>query len=93
MDLVLGPADQYFFTPYIYPSWMPENNLLRQFISLNIISDIGAALVYFITASLNYLLVFNKEILTHPLILKVSNRFKEFPHLRFPLSYHKSKPS
>ena len=80
MDVVLGPADQYFFTPYIYPSWMPEDNLLRQFISLNIITDIGGALVYLIPATLNYFLIFNKEILTHPLILQVSqNGFGPWP--------------
>lgn len=71
MDVVLDYADRYFFTPYIYPTSWPEENVFRQLLSLNIISDVGGALLYLITATFSYFFVFDKRHLQHPHILEV----------------------
>ena len=71
MDIALDVADQYFFTPYVYPQNWPENDALRQFISLNVITDAGGALIYLFTATLSYLFIFDKRLLKHPQILEV----------------------
>ena len=70
MDVVLDYADHYFFTPYIYPASWPEENVFRQLLSLNIISDVGGALLYLITATCSYFCVFDKRHLKHPHILE-----------------------
>ena len=70
MDVVLDYADRYFFTPYIYPASWPEENVFRQLLSLNIISDAGGALLYLITATFSYLFIFDKRHLKHPHILE-----------------------
>jgi len=66
MDVVLDICDKFFFTPYIYPSWVPEDNILRQFLTLNIVVDLGGALLYLITASLSYTFIYDKRLLNHP---------------------------
>ena len=71
MDVVLGLTDHYFFTPFVYPESIPEDNMLRQFISLNIVTMLGGSLLYLITASLSYAFVFDKNLLQHPQILEV----------------------
>ena len=71
MDIALDFCDRHFLTPYVYPKTWPENDTLRQFISLNIITDVGGALMYLITASLSYLLIYDKTLLQHPQILQV----------------------
>ena len=71
MDVVLGLTDSYFFTPFVYPESIPEDNVIRQFISLNIVTMVGGALLYLITASLSYAFVFDKDLLQHPQILEV----------------------
>ena len=73
MDVVLGLTDHYFFTPFVYPESVPEDNMLRQFISLNIVTMLGGSLLYLITASLSYAFVFDKNLLQHPQILEVCN--------------------
>jgi len=70
MDVVLEYADYYFFTPNVYPEWWAEDDIWRQFISLNIITNLGGLLLYLITATLSYLFVFDHELLKHPLILE-----------------------
>jgi len=71
MDVVLNVADHNFFTPYIYPTSWPEESITRQLISLNIITDVGGALLYLITATFSYLFIFDKRYLGHPHILQV----------------------
>lgn len=75
MDVALEVVDHCFFTPYIYPDWLPEDNAFRQFLTLNIIVDIGGALLYLITAALNFIFVFDKKLLNHPQILEVGFPF------------------
>lgn len=69
MDLVLNVADHYFLTPYVYgPNW-PENESLRQILSLFAIANIGGYLLYFITATLSFYLIYDHRLLKHPQIL------------------------
>jgi len=71
MDLLLSLSDESFFTPYVYPKHWPEDNTWRQLLSLNILVDVGGALLYLITATLSYIFIYDKRLLEHPLILKV----------------------
>lgn len=70
MDLVLNAADYYFFTPYIYPATWPEDDFFRQTISLLIITNLGAYILYFFFATLNYYFVFDHSLMKHPQFLK-----------------------
>jgi len=71
MDIALDAADRYFFTPYVYPKSWPESNIFRQFISLNLITDAGGAIMYLVSASLSYLFIYDKRLLKHPQTLEV----------------------
>lgn len=73
MDIVLNVHDRYFFTPYVYPTegW-PEDNLLRQLISLTILVNAHGVLLYFSLATLSYLFLYDKELMKNPLFLKVN---------------------
>ncbi|XP_075402842.1 lathosterol oxidase [Tenrec ecaudatus] len=70
MDLVLSVADYYLLTPYAYPAWWPEDDIFRQTISLLIVTNIGAFILYFIFASLNYYFVYDHSLMKHPQFLK-----------------------
>ncbi|KAH9509229.1 Lathosterol oxidase [Bulinus truncatus] len=70
MDVVLSYADHYFLTPYVYPSSWPENDPWRQIASLLLIANIGAYVLYFITATLSYLFIFDHRLMKHPQILE-----------------------
>ncbi|GFN85370.1 sterol-c5-desaturase (erg3 delta-5-desaturase homolog)-like [Plakobranchus ocellatus] len=70
MDLVLNYLDHYLFTPYVYPEDWPENNPVRQIISLLLVANIGGYLLYFIVASLSYFFIFDHKLMTHPQILE-----------------------
>lgn len=73
MDIVLNIHDRYLFTPYIYPEqgW-PEDDLLRQLISLTILVNINAVILYFFLASFSYFFLYDKQQMNHPLFLKVN---------------------
>jgi lathosterol oxidase len=73
MDIVLNIHDRYIFTPYIYPEqgW-PEDDLLRQLISLTILVNINAVILYFFLASFSYFFLYDKQQMNHPLFLKVN---------------------
>lgn len=71
MDLLLNNADHFLLTPYIYPSSLPEDNPLRQIISLFLVTNVGGFFLYFLAATLSYVFVFDKRLLKHPLILQV----------------------
>lgn len=70
MDLVLSAADYYFFTPYIYPATWPEDDIFRQTISLLIVTNLGAYILYFLFSTLNYYFVFDHALMKHPQFLK-----------------------
>lgn len=75
MDLVLSAADYHFFTPYIYPATWPEDDTFRQTISLLIVTNLGAYILYFFFATLNYYFVFDHSLMKHPQFLKVGDFF------------------
>ncbi|EAW67521.1 sterol-C5-desaturase (ERG3 delta-5-desaturase homolog, fungal)-like, isoform CRA_c [Homo sapiens] len=70
MDLVLRVADYYFFTPYVYPATWPEDDIFRQAISLLIVTNVGAYILYFFCATLSYYFVFDHALMKHPQFLK-----------------------
>lgn len=73
MDLVLSAADRYVFTPYIYPATWPEDNFFRQTLSLLIVTNLGAYILYFVFATLSYYFIFDHSLMKHPQFLKVSD--------------------
>ena len=75
MDVILELTDSYFFTPFVYPESVPEDNMLRQFVSLSVVVTVTAVILYLITASLSYVFVFDRNLLSHPLILEVSEYY------------------
>ena len=77
MDIVLNIYDQWILTPYVYPKegW-PEDNIFRQLISLTVLINIHAVLLYFLLGGFSYLFLFDKKQMEHPLFLKV-NHFDE----------------
>ncbi len=66
MDLALGILDHHLLTPYVYPQSWPEDNMLRQLLTLYFITAVGAWVLYFITASIGYLYFFDKRYKLHP---------------------------
>lgn len=86
MDIVLNLHDQYLFTPYVYPEqgW-PEDHPLRQLISLAILVNIHAVIMYFALAGFSYLFLYDKTQMKHPLFLKVNSNGKRliFPSFNF----------
>ena len=71
MDVALRYCDYKFFTPYVYPSTWAESDPWRQFLSLNVIVNLGGTLLYLITASLSFMFIYDKRLLKHPQILEV----------------------
>lgn len=72
MDHVLNFADHYFFTPYVYPATWPEDDALRQIISLWVVTNLGAELIYLCFGALNFYYVFDHNLMKHPQFIKVS---------------------
>ncbi|KAL8566527.1 Lathosterol oxidase [Nucella lapillus] len=69
MDLVLKNTDYYFLTPYVYgPDW-PEDEPIRQLLSLLAITNVGGYVLYFILTSLSFYTIFDRRLLQHPQIL------------------------
>lgn len=73
MDLVLRAADHYVFTPYLYPASWPEDNFFRQTLSLLIVTNLGAYILYFVFATFSYYFIFDHSLMKHPQFLKVSD--------------------
>uniref|UniRef100_A0A8C5RBU0 Sterol-C5-desaturase n=1 Tax=Laticauda laticaudata TaxID=8630 RepID=A0A8C5RBU0_LATLA len=70
MDLVLDYADSSILTPYVYPATWPEDNTFRQMISLFVITNLGAFVLYFLFAILSYYLLFDHKLKKHPQFLE-----------------------
>ncbi|CCH60755.1 hypothetical protein TBLA_0D02520 [Henningerozyma blattae CBS 6284] len=67
----------YGYTPYLmemseasFGSIFPRFNVIRQFISMLAIVTVFGWILYFVTASLSYMFVFDKNIFNHPRYLK-----------------------
>lgn len=74
MDLVLNVADHYVLTPYVYPASWPEDGALRQVLSLLVVTNLGAAVLYLGLGALSYYLVFDHNLKKHPHFLEVRRR-------------------
>lgn len=72
MDHVLNIADYYIFTPYVYPATWPEDEALRQIISLLAVTNLGAVLIYLGFGALSFYYVFDHKLMKHPQFIKVS---------------------
>ncbi|XP_077453373.1 lathosterol oxidase-like isoform X2 [Stigmatopora argus] len=70
MDHVLKVADYYVFTPYVYPSLWPEDWALRQLLSLSLLTNLGAQLLYLLFAAVNFYCVFDHRLMKHPLFIE-----------------------
>ena len=70
MDYILDAWDHYLLTPYVYPASWHEQDMLRQFISLYLIVNVGGAMVYLIPSTLSYFFLFDHKLKNHPLFLK-----------------------
>lgn len=69
MDLVLAFVDKNLFTLYLYPTSWPEEDIFRQLLSLHLIVTIGGWLLYFGTASLSYIFLFDRRYRRHSYFL------------------------
>lgn len=63
-------------TEYASQSLLGRSNLLREFISLMIVTTVFGWILYFIAASLAYVTVFDKNIFNHPRYLKNQMRLE-----------------
>uniref|UniRef100_A0A8C5QM99 Sterol-C5-desaturase n=1 Tax=Leptobrachium leishanense TaxID=445787 RepID=A0A8C5QM99_9ANUR len=90
MDLVLNAADYYFFTPYMYPAGWSEDDPLRQFLSLLIVTNLGALVIYFLFAGLSYYFMFDHSLMKHPQFLEnqvrreITFTLQSMPWISFP---------
>ncbi|XP_032378692.1 lathosterol oxidase [Etheostoma spectabile] len=70
MDHVLNIADSYICTPYVYPASWPEDWAPRQIISLWVLTNLGALLIYLGFGALSFYYVFDHKLMTHPQFIK-----------------------
>jgi len=70
MDILLHYADQWFFTPYVYPAGWAQEDISRQAISLYIVLIITTYVFYLVFAALNYYFIFDHQLMKHPQFLK-----------------------
>lgn len=71
MDLVLNVADHYVLTSYVYPASWPEDGALRQIISLLVLTNLGAAVLYLGLGAISYYFIFDHNLMKHPHFLEV----------------------
>ncbi|XP_071806909.1 lathosterol oxidase-like [Asterias amurensis] len=70
MEDILYMSDKYFYTPYIYPEWWPEDDWKRQLMSILIFTWMGQYTMYFVMGLLDYCFVYDHRLKEHPLYLK-----------------------
>ncbi|KAK5928437.1 hypothetical protein CgunFtcFv8_013500 [Champsocephalus gunnari] len=70
MDHVLNIADSSIFTPHVYPASWSEEGALRQIVSLWLVTNLGAVLLFLGCGALNFYYVFDHKLMMHPLFLK-----------------------
>ncbi|KAM4726627.1 lathosterol oxidase [Anableps anableps] len=70
MDLVLNVADHYVLTPYVYPESWAEDGALRQIISLLVVTNLGAAILYLGLGAFSYYFIFDHKLMKHPHFLE-----------------------
>ncbi|KAI4794097.1 hypothetical protein KUCAC02_032279 [Chaenocephalus aceratus] len=70
MDLVLNVADHYVLTPYVFPASWPEEGALRQILSLLVLTNLGAAVLYLGLGAISYFFIFDHDLMKHPQFLE-----------------------
>ncbi|XP_022098547.1 lathosterol oxidase-like [Acanthaster planci] len=70
MEDILYLGDKYFYTPYIYPEWWPEDDWKRQLIGILIFNWISQYILYFVLGLIDYFFVFDHRLTKHPLYIK-----------------------
>jgi len=65
MDVVLGAADKYVLTKYVYPQSWSEEWWVRQFLSLLGIIIVAGTLQYFMISGLSFFTMFDHRLLKH----------------------------
>lgn len=70
MDVVLSYVDHTLLTPYVYPATWPEDDWVRQLISLSGIVILGGYVLYFTFATLSYFLFFDRALMQHKKFLE-----------------------
>eukprot|EP00043_Microstomoeca_roanoka_P014880 m.148341 g.148341 ORF g.148341 m.148341 type:complete len:289 (-) comp16131_c4_seq1:138-1004(-) len=66
MDIVLNVLDEHVLTPYVFPSWIAEDNPYRQLLVLWAVAGLGGGLLYVSTAALGWFFLFDKQLRRHP---------------------------
>ncbi|XP_061826233.1 lathosterol oxidase-like [Nerophis lumbriciformis] len=79
MDHVLSFADFYVFTPYVYPASWQEEGASRQIVSLFLLTNLGALLLYLVFGALSFYYVFDHRLTKHPQFVK--NQVSQEIHL------------
>lgn len=69
MNVILKFSDHYLLDS-LYPQWAERENVLRQTLSIFTISVVGFVILYFLVASLSYLILFDKNIMKSKLFLR-----------------------
>ncbi|QBM86686.1 lathosterol oxidase [Metschnikowia aff. pulcherrima] len=64
------PPNMFELSEYANQSFLSRGNLLREFITIEIITVIFGWILYFLVATLAYVFVFDKKIFNHPRYLK-----------------------
>ena len=86
MDLVLHYLDEYLLTPYIYPSSWPEEDIFRQSLTVYVVIVVGGWLLYFLTASIGHLFLFDKRYRLHPNFIP-NQELKEIAYASWSIPY------
>ncbi|KAI3382290.1 hypothetical protein SNEBB_011384 [Seison nebaliae] len=89
MDIVLNYCDEYFFTPFVYPTTIEPDIWYRQLISLFVITTIGGYILYFLAATVSYLFIFDHRLMRHPKYLKnqIKMEISEASYSLFQMSF------
>ncbi|XP_033108244.1 lathosterol oxidase-like [Anneissia japonica] len=66
MDVILEYADEYLFTPYVYPASWDEDNSLRKCLSLFLITWSMGFISYLLVAVPSYFFIFDHDMMKHP---------------------------
>lgn len=69
MDVLVGLADNLFFNQFYAPFDIPDDNLLRQMLTIFLILVVGSYLLYFICAGGSYFFFYDKSLEEHPKFL------------------------
>jgi len=90
MDVALKTVDEYIFTPYVYPTNWSEDWWARQFLTLFVVVNLGAYLMYFSLSTLSYYTTFDhslmrdKKFLENQVLKEIIVTCKSIPLMSIP---------